>query len=46
MRRNNVPPNYRIKKCCLLLDTYFAMVDWPKARISWVFINVGHVYGL
>jgi hypothetical protein len=46
MRGNNVTPNYRIKKCCLLLDTYFAMVDSPKARISWVCINVGHVYGL
>jgi hypothetical protein len=27
-RWHNVPSNYRIKKCCQLLDTCFARMDW------------------
>jgi hypothetical protein len=34
--RDNVPSNYWIKICCQFLDAYFALVNWTKARSSWV----------
>jgi hypothetical protein len=32
--RNNVPPNYRIKKCHQLLNIYSTMVHWLEAGNS------------
>jgi hypothetical protein len=36
MVRDNVPSNYWIKISCQLLDAYFALVNWTKARSYWV----------
>jgi hypothetical protein len=34
MGKDNGPPNCKITNYYQLLDTCFAMVDWPKARSS------------
>jgi len=41
VRKHKVPLNQRIKKCCQLLHTGFAMVDWPKARSFEVSLRMG-----
>jgi hypothetical protein len=35
MGKNNLPPNNKIKKSCQLLSI-IVVVDWPKAKSSWV----------
>jgi hypothetical protein len=36
MVRDDVPSNYWIKIPCQLLDAYFALMNWTKAKRSWV----------
>jgi hypothetical protein len=33
MMRNDFLRNCEIDKCCQLLDTCFAMVDWPSKKL-------------